>query len=558
MAGTTPPGTPLPRAYRRDPGIFDLAEPHHGVPVPPPGRPRSGAAGAALAWLAHPVTLVAVLVLVVNDQLLKAAYPGLLTGKLSDVAGLVVAPPLLALAATLLVPRLPGRVAGVAAVALAGVGFAVVKSTEVGAAAASTAWSLIAGPSVILADPTDLATLPALALAWWAWTRARRRPAPPRLVRLARIMVVLPAAALAVAATSAPDYPYAASVTEWEGAIVLGESDAYGMDTMDRWSWSTISVDGGESWRPTEPGEADAIAAARGYPLADLACVPYQETHCYRVVPGQLRVEETRDGGFTWTTSWEITDEQRETLFAHYPSLGDPARHLSSRAVAVVQLEGLRNHVVVVANGRDGFAVYDDRYGQWRRIGFPDQSEPPPAVGEQLRDFPVLPLWGLLAGLLSLAVATEVLRRRRAGSWRWLDKVGAGVLAAGVAALFVAVAARNAWQRQPDPEPFLMAMMTVAAVLLALCGLVLWLVLLVMGRVLAGRQWLVLVPASVAVGIFVALTLQGVPGLAIGYPVTVLAAVLGWGAGTLAGITLAWAVGGEVSPAQAMPARRSR
>lgn len=42
--------------------------------------------------LMHPVALVAILVLVVNDHYLKAAYPGWWTGKLSDVAGLVFFP----------------------------------------------------------------------------------------------------------------------------------------------------------------------------------------------------------------------------------------------------------------------------------------------------------------------------------------------------------------------------------------------------------------------------------------------------------------------------------
>ena len=47
-------------------------------------------------WLGHPATVIALLVLVVNDHVLKAAYPGWVTGKLSDAAGLVLAPPLLA------------------------------------------------------------------------------------------------------------------------------------------------------------------------------------------------------------------------------------------------------------------------------------------------------------------------------------------------------------------------------------------------------------------------------------------------------------------------------
>src|SRR5690606_18791254 len=44
-----------------------------------------------------PVTVASVIVLLLNDHVLKQAWPGFVTGKLSDVAGLVVAPPLAAL-----------------------------------------------------------------------------------------------------------------------------------------------------------------------------------------------------------------------------------------------------------------------------------------------------------------------------------------------------------------------------------------------------------------------------------------------------------------------------
>lgn len=45
--------------------------------------------------LLHPVALLAVALLILNDHLLKQAAPGLVTGKLSDVAGLVFFPLLL-------------------------------------------------------------------------------------------------------------------------------------------------------------------------------------------------------------------------------------------------------------------------------------------------------------------------------------------------------------------------------------------------------------------------------------------------------------------------------
>ncbi|GAA0992412.1 hypothetical protein GCM10009555_081420 [Acrocarpospora macrocephala] len=79
---------------------------------------------SALAWIGHPLTVLATLVLAVNDHILKPLWPGLLTGKLSDVAGLVVAPPLLNL--LLRRPHL--------SIVLTGAGFALVKSTTAGAA----------------------------------------------------------------------------------------------------------------------------------------------------------------------------------------------------------------------------------------------------------------------------------------------------------------------------------------------------------------------------------------------------------------------------------------
>src|SRR5689334_20062972 len=113
----------------------------------------------ACGWLTHPVTVLATVVLAVNDHLLKRAYPGLVTGKLSDLAGLVVAPALMALVITTLVPRATASRVAAPALAVVGAGFAVAKTTAVGAAAASQAWSAVAGFSVVRQDVTDLAAL---------------------------------------------------------------------------------------------------------------------------------------------------------------------------------------------------------------------------------------------------------------------------------------------------------------------------------------------------------------------------------------------------------------
>src|SRR5690349_13352126 len=112
--------------------------------------------GGFARWVAHPVTIAATAVLLLNDHVLKQAWPGVVTGKLSDVAGLVVAPAVLGLLTGVF---LAGHAGAAVAVVLTGAGFTWVKTTAAGAGAASAAWSVVNGPSVVLADPADLVAL---------------------------------------------------------------------------------------------------------------------------------------------------------------------------------------------------------------------------------------------------------------------------------------------------------------------------------------------------------------------------------------------------------------
>ena len=113
---------------------------------------------APRAFWQHPLWWVALIALALNDHLLKgSAAPAALTGKLSDFAGLLVAPPLFAyLLARAQVPR--ARPLGWAAVVgvFAGInlspGFARLVEGALG-------WQ-------IWVDPTDLVALPMAALAW--------------------------------------------------------------------------------------------------------------------------------------------------------------------------------------------------------------------------------------------------------------------------------------------------------------------------------------------------------------------------------------------------------
>jgi hypothetical protein len=151
------------------------------------GRLRAAARGEALDRLVHPVPVLALAVLLVNDHILKPYHPGWLSGKLSDVAVLVLLPfLLLAIAdlAALVTARLPapGRTALVVCVTLSVVAFTAIEVVPIAGDAyrwglGLTQWPiralepLVASrplpgvlPVQLTSDLSDLLTLPFAAI----------------------------------------------------------------------------------------------------------------------------------------------------------------------------------------------------------------------------------------------------------------------------------------------------------------------------------------------------------------------------------------------------------
>jgi len=124
------------------------------------------------AVLLHPVALGALAVLLLNDHVLKARFPGLVTGKLSDFAGMVVAPLVLVAALDAALPgflvvqrRYRAASAWVSAGLVASV-FAATKTWSGATLAYEAAFHLIwRGHVTLVRDPTDLVAIPMGALA---------------------------------------------------------------------------------------------------------------------------------------------------------------------------------------------------------------------------------------------------------------------------------------------------------------------------------------------------------------------------------------------------------
>lgn len=130
--------------------------------------------------LASPVPLAAVAVLALNDHVLKRAWPGPVTGKLSDLAGCFVLPLFLSAVLAIATPWPARRRLAIGAIATALL-FAALKLSPAAASAVAhglgLAWGALgraSGP--IIADPGDLVALPlaAVAFAWGVRVHARR------------------------------------------------------------------------------------------------------------------------------------------------------------------------------------------------------------------------------------------------------------------------------------------------------------------------------------------------------------------------------------------------
>jgi hypothetical protein len=152
--------------------------------------------------LLHPLALAAIGLLIVNDHVLKAHDPGWLTGKLSDVAGMVFFPLLLR---ALLEPILRLRLRGphrapsrraraidrerllIACVAMTALTFAAIKLVEPATAACEQVLgALLAARVEIVRDPTDLLAVPFVLVALWIARRADEMPSVTGCVRETR------------------------------------------------------------------------------------------------------------------------------------------------------------------------------------------------------------------------------------------------------------------------------------------------------------------------------------------------------------------------------------
>ncbi|MFF7588080.1 hypothetical protein ACFZCK_11430 [Kitasatospora purpeofusca] len=360
------------------------------------GAGERGAVRAVVRWAGHPGTLAAVAVLLFNDHVAKRLWPGAVTGKVSDLAWMLVSPVVLALVLTPVLSLVPGlRLRGdrpaIAGLAATGAMFAFAKSGPWGGEAASAVWSWSGVPSRIQGDRSDLVALPALGVSWWLWKRSRAvrgprvAPGPPaarRWWRPAAAALGVPLAVVAMVATSAAPAPDRAPELWSKGSRPM-------LETSESW-WTTR--DGGGNWVPVSPGADEGLERAddrteerTGIRGDDRRCAPPERLRCFRLRDDASPIEASEDGGLTWQLAFDPGERRRRPLPSEQAATpGEPpaeSRSAVPRPPSAAPVA--RRAQLLVAATPKSWAVIANYPGSGLVLGTPDGAW-------TFRDYPVL------------------------------------------------------------------------------------------------------------------------------------------------------------------------
>ncbi|MEZ5411801.1 MAG: hypothetical protein R2761_27455 [Acidimicrobiales bacterium] len=325
--------------------------------------------------LIHPAVVGAVALLALNDHVLKPRWPGLITGKLSDVAGLFV---VAVMSAVIVGPQ--HRQRSTIALAAAGVAFAALKLLP---GVAELVSPVLGGTTI--ADPTDLVALAVLPLAH-RLVRSQRTDRLGGAQVLAATLAVT-AGTLSVTATSCLEAEGVTGFALVPDGVVAGVGESGGPAT------EYFSADSGRTWDIYDPPVARV-----GPPLVQPTQICLNDARCYRVA-GNNRVEEQDTDG-AWRTAFTFTDEQIRRMRLRADSCsgrGEPEHMFAFLTPTGPTSPSDPNPpTVLVSMGTQGILRLDPDTGRWQRLAV-GRAEPLSLRGPSwLADLSMLPLLFLL------------------------------------------------------------------------------------------------------------------------------------------------------------------
>jgi hypothetical protein len=329
----------------------------------------------AIYLLAQPFSLAAILILLLNDHLLRQFYPSWLSGKLGDFAWLFFFPFALAALLAWAVPgRLPRQeqITGLLAFGLTGIIFTLAKTLPVFHEAVVKAASGAFGfPVGWVRDPSDLIALSALAAGWLWWQRTPEPQVQARNTGRKPAWLLLTAAALLTVANAAQ--PEAGI-----GCLRAAENQISACSTFACYS----STDGGLTWSASsESGQV--LGCPTWYygqdPVELVIQDPGNASIQYRSKPGES-IEHSSDGGQSWEVEYELRPIQQAARAYSVKTSGGNA------IVTSPPLDGIvdpKSGNVIFAMGFSGVLVRQAN-GSYTSVATGNFTPARPAFGEML------------------------------------------------------------------------------------------------------------------------------------------------------------------------------
>jgi hypothetical protein len=306
----------------------------------------------AVHSLSHPISVLAILLLLFNDHYLRWHYPSWLTGKLGDFSWLVFAPFIAAMLFSWLSPQ-RSRLIGLLLIAFIGIWFASFKTIPFVMDLTKTVLeALVDWRGSLGMDATDLLTLPALGISWYIWKNAREDRQYLRPV----IYVAFGLGIMGTLATSylPPPPPYVSIVCEMaDGSLQADtwESRDGGLNWVDISEWSSIAV---------RCSDEDRLSTRN-----------FDNGYMYRWIRGE-RVEYSIDEGVSWSLLRDLHELKQEArvLLNHDTGGGDfgiPRPYLPSPVSGIVHSQ--TGNLVLVMSADGVLVITENGESYWATVG---------------------------------------------------------------------------------------------------------------------------------------------------------------------------------------------
>jgi len=199
----------------------------------------------SLRCLQHPLSLLSIALLLLNDHVFKVVSPSWLTGKLSDFAGLFFFPFIVASISSLFLTKfnIKSRQLGQIAFGCVAIWFILIKTFQpINYLTSQFSSYVIGSPTYFTLDWTDLVGLSVILPAWKLWNQTRKWQ-PKKIAYIALSIGIF-----ASIATSPRAYEVT-TVTNLEyynGVVFAADRDGWGENSYP----VAKSLDGGVTWEP--------------------------------------------------------------------------------------------------------------------------------------------------------------------------------------------------------------------------------------------------------------------------------------------------------------------